>query len=167
MTNKCKVESCTSPVKYKGLCGKHYKRQWRHGSANITLIDMQKTECVVEYCTAPRRYSTGYCQAHHIRMLRYGRLHRIKAANGEGAINSAGYRLLTINNKRVYEHIFLAEKALGKPLPTGAVVHHMDNNPANNYEPFNLVICPDQDYHLLLHRRALALQNVTPEDLGI
>lgn len=66
--------------------------------------------------------------------------------------------MITIEGRRVYEHIYLAEKALGKPLPKGAIVHHMNENPADNFTPFNLVICPDQAYHLLLHRRAKALE---------
>lgn len=54
------------------------------------------------------------------------------------------------------EHVLVAERALGRRLPTGAVVHHVDENPRNNV-PTNLVICPDQAYHMLLHRRARAL----------
>lgn len=43
-----------------------------------------------------------------------------------------------------------AEAALGKPLPAGAVVHHVDGtkNPASP-----LVICQDDGYHNSLHRR--------------
>ncbi len=55
----------------------------------------------------------------------------------------------------VREHVVIAEKALGKPLPIGAQVHHLDENKKNN-NPNNLVICPDQAYHTLLHRRQAA-----------
>lgn len=54
-------------------------------------------------------------------------------------------------------HRVLAEKALGKPLPAGAVVHHLDGNPRNNANT-NLVICPDENYHNLLHIRLAAYQ---------
>lgn len=53
----------------------------------------------------------------------------------------------------VYEHVLVAEKALGKRLPAGAHVHHVDENPRNN-ERRNLVICQDVAYHKLLHYRA-------------
>lgn len=55
-----------------------------------------------------------------------------------------------------YEHILIAERALGKPLPPGAQVHHADCNPANNTNS-NLVICPTDAYHKLLHRRIRAM----------
>lgn len=53
---------------------------------------------------------------------------------------------------QVYAHILVAEKALGKLLPFGAEVHHVDRNARNN-ENSNLVICEDRQYHFLLHRR--------------
>jgi hypothetical protein len=58
--------------------------------------------------------------------------------------------------RNVSKHIAVAEKALGRRLPPGAVVHHVDENGLNN-EPTNLVICPDEAYHKLLHRRMRAL----------
>jgi hypothetical protein len=59
------------------------------------------------------------------------------------------------NGDRSYEHIRVAEKALGKPLPKGANVHHVDGNKRNN-DPGNLVICQDMKYHKLLHIRTEA-----------
>lgn len=52
-------------------------------------------------------------------------------------------------------HVLIAEKALGKPLPKGAVVHHADGDKKNN-TPSNLVICPNEEYHQLLHARMRA-----------
>ena len=52
---------------------------------------------------------------------------------------------------QIREHIIIAEKALGKHLPTGAVVHHWgakDDNFGGN-----LVICPNRAYHNFLHKR--------------
>src|SRR5690242_4368171 len=51
-----------------------------------------------------------------------------------------------------HEHVMLAEKALGKQLPRGAQVHHVDGNKQNN-APNNLVVCEDASYHRLLHQR--------------
>lgn len=53
------------------------------------------------------------------------------------------------------EHVLVAEGVFGKPLPKQAVVHHVDENRANNV-PSNLVVCQDQAYHKLIHRRTVA-----------
>lgn len=57
----------------------------------------------------------------------------------------------------VYEHVLMAEAALGKPLPEGAEVHHVDGNRARNVRG-NLVLCQDNAYHSLLEQRTRALQ---------
>jgi len=57
----------------------------------------------------------------------------------------------------VREHILVAEKALGKPLPPEAIPHHVDENRANNL-PSNLVVCQDRNYHKLIHMRMRALK---------
>jgi hypothetical protein len=57
---------------------------------------------------------------------------------------------------RKREHVVIAEQALGKPLPKGACVHHVDGNGKNN-APGNLVICQNQAYHTLLHQRQRAM----------
>ena len=73
-------------------------------------------------------------------------------------IDGRGYEILrrvSRDRKPIRLHVLIAERAMGKPLPPGAVVHHVDGNRANN-EGRNLVVCPDQKYHILLHRRQRA-----------
>lgn len=56
---------------------------------------------------------------------------------------------------KVLEHILVAEKALGHPLPNKAEVHHVDQNRSNNTNS-NLVVCQNSAYHKLLHVRMRA-----------
>lgn len=150
---KCCIEGCESPVKHRNMCGKHYKREWRHGNANKTLINMNESAiCSVEDCNNPAKNKT-LCKLHYTRFWRYGRTELIRVENGGRSLSSAGYILRTVNGVRQYEHISMAEKALGRPLPKEAVVHHMNNVSWDNETPLNLVICPDQAYHMLLHKR--------------
>jgi hypothetical protein len=64
-------------------------------------------------------------------------------------VNAAGYRVLS--GKR-YEHVVVAEKALGKPLPKGAVVHHVNGDRLDN-RPENLVIFENNVEHMLAHAK--------------
>jgi hypothetical protein len=64
------------------------------------------------------------------------------------------------NTGHVFEHILIAEKALGGPLPPRAVIHHYGEKTENT----KIVICPDQEYHCLLHVREKALKETGHAD---
>lgn len=66
-----------------------------------------------------------------------------------GASVCRGYRVVRIDKKYAYEHLLIAERALGHPLPKLATVHHANGKLDNS----SLVICQDQAYHMLLHAR--------------
>lgn len=66
-------------------------------------------------------------------------------------IDKAGY----VHHGGRRMHAIVAERALGKPLPKGAVVHHVNENPLDNRNS-NLVICQGHSYHRLLHYRTQA-----------
>lgn len=57
---------------------------------------------------------------------------------------------------RIREHVYKASIALGKQIPKGVHIHHVDNNPKNNLN-VNLVICSSA-YHKLIHARTKALE---------
>lgn len=74
--------------------------------------------------------------------------------------NERGYEVLRRKDRNglvIYYHTIIAERALGKPLPVGAVVHHV-NQIRNDNRTRNLVICPDHSYHALLHSRIDSLK---------
>ncbi len=82
----------------------------------------------------PRHFAHG----HHPRKAQT-KFYR-RAPRGEGFITG----------KRLALHILRAERALGRPLPPGAEVHHVD---CLKTDDAPLVICQDNSYHKLLHVR--------------
>lgn len=71
-------------------------------------------------------------------------------------MNRRSYNVLFVGGEEVYEHRLIAAAAIGRPLKDGEHIHHMDGNGKNN-SPENLVICPSDAYHKLLHQRMTAL----------
>jgi len=103
---------------------------------------------------APRRFIPH----HHQRWERHNKW------NGGISVTSEGYiDKRYVDHPRssyrgyVREHILIAEQALGRPLPSGAVVHHADEDRGNNKNA-NLVICEDHTYHMLIHKRKRAYE---------
>jgi hypothetical protein len=55
-----------------------------------------------------------------------------------------------MNNGRVYEHIVVAEKKLGRLIAKTEPIHHIDFNRLNN-TPENLYVCENHKQHRDLH----------------
>jgi len=69
------------------------------------------------------------------------------SSNGHPRSDESGY---------VLEHILIAEKALGRFLVEPERVHHVNLIKSENTNS-NLVVCPNDSYHRLLHIRTKAL----------
>ncbi|MDY1522421.1 HNH endonuclease signature motif containing protein [Pseudomonas aeruginosa] len=73
-------------------------------------------------------------------------------AIGNRSIRKSGYVVVHVGRKqRRYEHVLIAEKALGRRLRDGEVVHHINCVRSDN-RPENLLVCT-RKYHQQLHAR--------------
>lgn len=100
----------------------------------------------------------GWCKKHYQRWARYGDPISMKIRErGEGRLTAKGYLEVMVDGVRLKEHVRVAERVLGRTLPTNAVVHHVDGDKLNNV-PNNLVICPNDQYHRLIHVRQRAYE---------
>ena len=110
--------------------------------------------CSIDGCGLPH-IAKGYCQNHYRMFRKHG---TPTPAKRETKVHTAkgGYKFVMVDGKTKYLHVIVAEQALGKPLPPGAEVHHINGDPADN-SPGNLVICPNHEYHMLIHQRERSL----------
>jgi hypothetical protein len=108
--------------------------------------------------------SKGYTKGEPMRYLKG---HCFKAGNrgdkhprwkGGRSLSTHGYVVVWTPEGRKYEHILVAEKALGRTLnnygagnPNTEVVHHINGQKQDN-KPENLLICT-HSYHTELHHR--------------
>jgi len=90
------------------------------------------------------------------RPMRYLSGHNQRGENNYRWKNGAGYKHIKHPTMPIVvrEHRLLAEKALGKPLPIDAVIHHVNGSKRGG----SLVICQNTGYHRYLHQRERALK---------
>ena len=70
-----------------------------------------------------------------------------QSAAAKGYIHTSGHRIL----RGKFEHVSIAERALGRPLTSNEVVHHINGNKLDNRN-CNMVICT-RKYHRELHHK--------------
>lgn len=146
----------------------HHMRLRRNGNPNLVKRIANNTYkrmiCEVVDCKRPVR-TNGYCNMHYQRVFRLGEVGQASplfAEDGTGYISKQhGYKFIG----GVREHRIIAGKLLTKPWPIKAVVHHLNGDRADNRN-CNLVVCPDEAYHKLLHKRQKLLGYAGPKRLA-
>ncbi len=137
---ECSLGHCDRRIDAGDLCTTHYNRRRRglpDWDAPVPRRMKRSGECAKDGCPEPIQ-ARGYCEVHYQRVLRLGDpgpVGLLKAAKGEGNI-SRGYRVITVDGQRHYEHRFVMEQQLGRPLWPDEEVHHRnrvrdDNRPEN------------------------------------
>lgn len=138
---KCSHPGCRRAATDPPYCHKHAARK-------ATAAKRQQTppaeRCAWAACNRPVRYAS-FCERH---------LQDDYAQGTAPKLSEHGY-ILTKTGRLLHRDV--AEAALGKHLPPRAVVHHVNQIKTDN-RPENLVICPDNDYHAVIHQRTRAYE---------
>lgn len=149
----CKVEGCDNlrAQGRKGLCSRHYQRQWKTGS---TDFPDRFEQCQIVGCKKPTRSGySHYCHAHYSQIRRNGYLGPKRLPPPPRTLDHVGgYKLLYSpkhpistegQGSRVYEHRAVYYERHGEG-PFKCVhcsaevtwdtmhVDHLDDDPANN-----------------------------------
>lgn len=138
----CAVDGCPARVHAYGYCNAHRARFTRYGDPTAgprgRRNDRRATPvepCTIDGCHGVQ-YRRGYCCAHHYRWRRYGNPHgggkRRGPSGGTWVMQRDGYVGRSVDGKRVFEHRYVMERHLGRPLWPDEQVHHVNGDRADN-----------------------------------
>lgn len=109
-------------------------------------------QCIFPNCTKTKIIARYLCEK-HFHFVKYRKqldnYPRMKRKDGTGCI-TRGYKMLTINGKRIFEHRYIVEKSINRKLKTKEQIHHIDGNGLNNSLD-NLIITSQSDHMIKFH----------------
>jgi hypothetical protein len=120
-------------------------------------MSMPAKQCSIDGCEKKHK-SRGFCKIHYERFMRNGVPELTRRESGSGSIDKDGYLLVSVDSKSFRAHRLIAEERTGVKIVPPIIVHHVDGDKLNN-DPSNLVICPNESYHRMIHRRQRALES--------
>jgi hypothetical protein len=136
----CSVKDCGRTTRAKGMCYTHWLRCKRGRPLDVPIRERRipGTPCSVKGCT--REGWSGFCRAHYARRRRANWSNtpiKKRGVNGSGHRSKAGYRIVHIDGKNVFEHRRIMEQMLKRKLLPHETVHHLNGSRADN-RPENL-----------------------------
>jgi hypothetical protein len=128
-------------------------------------------KCIFEDCSKEKLVGRYLCQKHFDYVKHKGKLNDYPLMNrpkGSGCFHD-GYKKLTINGERIFEHRYIIEKAIGRKLDRNEKVHHKDGDRLNN-SLGNLIITDQGNHVSLFHNnrpRVFDWNKFKPKNNGI
>jgi len=109
-------------------------------------------KCLYPKCKNTNIFCRCLCEKHYWKVRDRKELDnypRMKRKDGTGCFTQ-GYKILTKDGKRIFEHRYIMEKILGRKLKKREKIHHIDGNGLNN-SPENLVVLSQSDHIVNFH----------------
>ena len=95
VVGSCKVDDCDSAVVKKGMCNRHYMRQYRGLALEgpFRVSDYGDQQCAQNGCERGAKGGAyGYCQMHYHRLFRHGDPSVVKGGPGAMGEKSAAWK---------------------------------------------------------------------------
>lgn len=87
--------------------------------------------CIIDGCDSPQRVKE-MCDKHYRRVKAHGDPHFREFNYGEGYITSEGYKQIKVDSVPIYEHRYVMQQHIGRPLLPHENVHHKNGIRADN-----------------------------------
>lgn len=160
---KCSFSGCDRRYLAKGFCSSHYQCNKRYGSpVSSALHGAPRTgrHHICQWCgkafyrtpSAEKRGENKFCSRRCGWTASKGmEKTTIPMESKVWRLNRKGYLETTVRRKRIYQHRYLIELHLGRPLEKYEIVHHLNGNKSDNNLDNLLVL--DTKAHSREHRK--------------
>jgi HNH endonuclease len=128
----CSVDGCDQVAIGRSMCQPHYGRAWREN--RDTWKAARRTTCSIEGCER-KHEAKGLCGTHYARQRITGDPggpELLKAPNGSGSVDKDGYYIFYVDKRKYFEHRYVMEQHLGRPLLPEESVHHRNGMKRDN-----------------------------------
>lgn len=109
-------------------------------------------KCIYKDCSNTDIIARCLCEKHYHKIKYLGKLNeypRMKRKDGTGTFQN-GYKKITTNGKRIFEHRKVIENFIGRKLKKSEKIHHIDGDKLNN-KVSNLIITSQKDHIKTFH----------------